>query len=191
MHPNWEAISAIGQVVGAAGVIFSLLYLGLQVRADARARRIATIQHEFRAQSDFQTSLGLDADAADVYYRGLRDLAALSDVERVRFSLMVDSVFRSFEVSLHYAEDGQIESGIWQGLSATMQDLLAYPGPRAVWRMRSHQHSPEFQSFIEAKLSDGSPPRLYEPSDKAQSASPAAALASAPAPAGGAAEARV
>ena len=189
MHPNWEAISAIGQVVGAAGVILSLLYLGLQVRADARARRTATIQHEFRAQSDFQKALGLDADAADIFYRGLRDPAALSDVERVRFSLMIDSVFRSFEVSLHYAEEGQLESGIWQGLGATMQDLLAYPGPRAVWRMRSHQHSPEFQSFIEAKLANASAPRLYEPSEKAQSASPAAAPA--PAPAGGAAEARV
>jgi hypothetical protein len=187
MHSNWDAIGAVGEIVGAAGVIFSLLYLGLQVRADARARRTATIQQEFRAQSDFQRSLGLDADAADVFYRGLRDPAALSDVERVRFSLMIDSIFRSFEVSLHYAEEGQLKSGIWQGLGATMQDLLAYPGPRAVWRMRSHQHSPEFQSFIEAKLANASAPRLYEPSEKAQSASPAMA----PVPAGGAAEARV
>jgi hypothetical protein len=187
MNPDWNAIGAIGEIVGAAGVIFSLLYLGLQVRADARARRTATISQEFRAQSDFQRSLGLDADAADIYYRGLRDPAALSDVERVRFSLMVDSIFRGLEVSYYYVEEGQIESGIWQGLSATMQDLLAYPGARAVWRTRSHQHSPEFQSFIEAKLANASAPRLYEPSEKAQSASPAAA----PVPAGGAAKARV
>lgn len=175
MYPNWQAIGAIGEIVGAAGVIFSLLYLGLQIRADARQRRTATIQQEFRAQSDFQRLLALDADATEVYYRGLHDPAALSDVEPVRFSLMVDSIFRGFEVSYHYAEEGQLESGIWQGLSATMDDVLAYPGPRSVWRNRSHQHSPEFQSFIEAKLSDKRPPRLYEPTDKGQSTSAAAA----------------
>lgn len=187
MNPNRQAIGAIGEMVGAAGIIFSLLYLGLQISADARQRRTATIHQEFRAQSDFQRLLALDADATDVYCRGLHDPAALSEVERVRFSLMVDSIFRGFEVSCHYAEEGQLESGIWQGLSATMDDVLAYPGPRAVWRTRSHQHSPEFQSFIEAMLSDRRPPRLYEPSENVQSASPVAV----PTPAGGAAKVRV
>jgi hypothetical protein len=163
---NWEAISAIGEVAGAIGVILSLIYLALQVRADSRARRIAAIQHEFRAQSDFQLALGVDTDAADIYFRGLRNPAALNDFERARFSLITDSLFRGFEVSFHYAQDRQLESGIWKGLSMTMDDLIAYPGPQEVWRMRSHQHSPEFQAFMKAKLAKTSVPRLYEPPAK-------------------------
>ena len=34
---NWEAMGAIGEVIGAAGVIITLLYLGLQIRSSGRA----------------------------------------------------------------------------------------------------------------------------------------------------------
>jgi hypothetical protein len=34
---NWEAIGAIGEVVGAAGVVATLLYLAVQVRLSRQA----------------------------------------------------------------------------------------------------------------------------------------------------------
>jgi hypothetical protein len=34
---NWEAIGAIGEILGALGVIFSVLYLAYQVRGDRKA----------------------------------------------------------------------------------------------------------------------------------------------------------
>jgi hypothetical protein len=38
---NWEAISAIGQLVGAIAVVISVLYLAVQVRSNARETRRA------------------------------------------------------------------------------------------------------------------------------------------------------
>ena len=35
---NWEAISAIGQIVGAIAVVISLIYVAREVRNSARAR---------------------------------------------------------------------------------------------------------------------------------------------------------
>ena len=35
---SWEAIGAVGELLGAAGVITSLIYLVLQVRADSSER---------------------------------------------------------------------------------------------------------------------------------------------------------
>jgi hypothetical protein len=34
---NWEAIGAIGEIAGAAGVIITLLYLSIQIRSSSRA----------------------------------------------------------------------------------------------------------------------------------------------------------
>ena len=42
---NWEAISAIGEIVGAAAVVLSLLYLSIQVRQSTRVARAST-RHE-------------------------------------------------------------------------------------------------------------------------------------------------
>jgi hypothetical protein len=36
---NWEAISAIGQIVGALAVVISLIYVAREVRSSAHATR--------------------------------------------------------------------------------------------------------------------------------------------------------
>ena len=41
---NWEALGAVGEVVGAVGVIFSLLYLASQVSDNSRQLRHASAQ---------------------------------------------------------------------------------------------------------------------------------------------------
>src|SRR3954451_22793865 len=41
---NWDAISAIGQIVGAFGVIVSVIYLAQQVRSNARQTRLASMR---------------------------------------------------------------------------------------------------------------------------------------------------
>jgi len=39
---NWEAISAIGQIVGAIAVVVSLIYLAREVRSSAHAAQLAS-----------------------------------------------------------------------------------------------------------------------------------------------------
>lgn len=40
---NWDALSAIGELLGAAGVIVTLIYLSMQVRQNTRAIRGSTL----------------------------------------------------------------------------------------------------------------------------------------------------
>ena len=44
MSLDWEAISAVADLVGAFAVVCSLVYVGFQVRADRQATVAATIQ---------------------------------------------------------------------------------------------------------------------------------------------------
>src|SRR5262249_2263574 len=41
---NWEAIGAISEAFGAAGVVVSLIYLGVQIRQNTRSVQAATFQ---------------------------------------------------------------------------------------------------------------------------------------------------
>ena len=41
---NWEAVSAIGEIAGAAGVIVTLGYLSIQIRQNTKASRITAVQ---------------------------------------------------------------------------------------------------------------------------------------------------
>ena len=44
MPVNWEAISAIGQLVGAVAVVISLIYLASEVRRNTRAAQLAAMR---------------------------------------------------------------------------------------------------------------------------------------------------
>jgi hypothetical protein len=50
---NWEAISAIGQIVGTIAIVISPIYLATEVRRNTRASQKAAI----RSTSDAYTSL--------------------------------------------------------------------------------------------------------------------------------------
>ena len=39
---NWDAISAVGEILGAAAVVLSLVYLATQIRQGTSATRTAT-----------------------------------------------------------------------------------------------------------------------------------------------------
>jgi len=41
---NWEAISAIGQIIDALAVVISLIHLATEVRSNARATRQAVMR---------------------------------------------------------------------------------------------------------------------------------------------------
>ena len=45
---NWDAIGAVGEIVGALAVVVSLVYLAVQIRSQNKESRMAAM-HEFSA----------------------------------------------------------------------------------------------------------------------------------------------
>ena len=158
---NWDALAAIGEIVGALGVVSSLLYLAIQIRADARARRAAVIHEQSEAYSTYLRLVASDPDLSAVYFRGIHDFNSLERGDLVRFSAMLGHLFRIYEDNLFQLNDGVLDARVWQGLAGPVNDLLAYPGVRAWWQTRRHHYSPDLQSHIEQKLGERRVPRLY------------------------------
>jgi hypothetical protein len=57
---NWTAIGAIGEILGAAGVIITLIYLARQVRQNTRATRLSTSHSIASAARDWNRPLLAD-----------------------------------------------------------------------------------------------------------------------------------
>ena len=64
---NWEAMGAIGEVVGAIGVMTSLLYLALQIRGDAKAKRASAVHDQTDAYRDFLKTMATDGELSAIY----------------------------------------------------------------------------------------------------------------------------
>jgi len=67
---KWEMISAIGQVLGAIGVIISLVYLAIQIRRQKRESRTAAMNTLVSHFSDVMISPVENVDFCALWMRG-------------------------------------------------------------------------------------------------------------------------
>jgi hypothetical protein len=94
---NWEAISAIGQLVGALAVVISLIYLAREVRSNARATRIAAGRSTLGFLNRFTQQITEHADLAELRDRGFKDFESLEGADRARFGSYMHAMFRTVE----------------------------------------------------------------------------------------------
>ena len=85
---NWEAISAIGQIVGAIAVVVSLIYVAREIRSNARAARQVSMDNINR----WLREVAEHPHLAELYYRGIPDFESLQNGDLVRFSMLMDQI---------------------------------------------------------------------------------------------------
>lgn len=150
---NWEALGAMGEVVGAAGVIVSLLYLASQVKGNSRQLRHASAQAVLDKLNGLIGHLAFTAGAGDVWTRGLSGLDALEDDEElVRFSSMLLQAFWAYEEVLQYRAAGLVEDWAWLHATAPVQHFMRTPGFQEWWQHRRDWFGADFQRHVDATM---------------------------------------
>jgi hypothetical protein len=145
---NWEAISAIGQLVGALAVVISLIYLAREVRSNAHATRLATRRSMLDAFNRVTQQIAEHADLAELRNRGFHDFESLDDTDRARFSSYMHGIFRTAEDAYYQHLQRHLDTRVWRGVEVSMRELNAVPGVQAWWRSRSHWFDEECAKFI-------------------------------------------
>ena len=135
---NWDAIGAVGEVVGAAGVIASLIYLAVQIRQNTRSVEAATYQSVADSLAD--AAYRLVGAPSDPFDRLLLFVGTIRRYENLHFQVRrgnllasdVEGFMNSLATFLHVPNgDGFLPSELWAGT-------------------RSIFH-PEFVAFVESE----------------------------------------
>jgi len=158
---NWEAISAIGQIVGAIALVISLIYVASEVRRNTRATHLAAIRSMHDAFNRWIQQIAEHPHLTEVYNRGIHDFESLEGTDLIRFFSLMHGAFRNHEEIYHLQAKGHLEEDVWRGWEAVIRDINAYPGVQAWWRLRSHWFSEKFVKFIDQAQQSAGPPRMY------------------------------
>ena len=143
---NWEAISAIGQIVGAIAVVISLIYLAreMEIRRNARAERLASMDSLIRWLGE----LVAHQHVRELYYRGILHFKSLKGADIVGFTMLMAQWFRIYEEMYYQQLEGHLDPRVWRGAEAGMREMNALPGVQAWWRLHSHWFDEGFAKFI-------------------------------------------
>ena len=145
---NWEAVSAVSQLVGSIAVVFSVLYLGIQVHRSTRVAKLATQDAAATALRDVTKPLMENAELERIWRVGLEDLSALSTEDRARFFHAAYQFLKAFEtIHFHYVY-GLMDKQLWEGWRGLLRHYIAAPGMAQYWNLRPEVFSERFRNFV-------------------------------------------
>ena len=148
MNWDWNAISAISQLVGSIAVVLSVLYLALQVHQSTRVARLATQDAAATALRDVTKPLMVNADLERIWRVGLEDIGALSLEERVRFFHAAYQFLKAFEtIHFHYVY-GLMDRELFEGWHGLLRHYIVAPGMAHYWKLRPDIFSKRFRLFV-------------------------------------------
>ncbi len=146
---NWDAIGAMGEILGAMAVIGSLLFVGVQIRNNTRASQTAATHNLTKTFLTVTTKISEDPEMARIWAQQSRDISVLSANDLERLSPLNIMVLRSFEDVFHHHQMGQMTDEIWEGWQVFILTICSYPGVRSLWELRKHSFSLSFQAFLD------------------------------------------
>jgi hypothetical protein len=119
---NWEAIGAIGEVVGAAGVVATLLYLAVQVRLSRRAtdantqvNRAASAALSQDANAGLNQLLASNSSLSKLLSHAMEQgsFDGLSPDEVLRLRMFMRAGVQIMEATYFRYEEGLLDPRIW------------------------------------------------------------------------------
>src|SRR5213082_36959 len=145
---NWDAISAISQLMSSVAVVLSVLYLALQVHRSTRVAKLATQDAAATALRDVTKPFMENADLERIWRVGLEDLNALSAQDQARFFHAAYQFLKAFEtIHFHYVY-GLMDRQLWEGWRGLLLHYVAAPGIAHYWKLRPEVFSQRFGNSL-------------------------------------------
>ena len=149
---NWDAIGAVGEIIGAVAVIATLIYLAIQIRDSARASRSAAVTDATTAMQAFYQELGSNPNTSQLFLRALADPTSLSREDEFQYLMMMHSCFLGFQRSFFLAREGTLDVGLRDSVGTAISAVNQLPGIYTYWQQRRAYFQPEFIAWVEGLL---------------------------------------
>jgi hypothetical protein len=150
---NWDALTAVAELVGAAGVIASLLYLAAQVRGSNRASAVEAKLESTRLLNNFVDLLLQRPDLNQLMLKGRKSLESLTPEEYQQFSNLCLKAFWFFSAGYFQYRQGTLSDDDWFELRAVVRYWLRSQGCRAWWqKLGQNMYGVGFIAFVNSEI---------------------------------------
>ena len=152
---NWQALGAIGELVGAVVVFITLLYLAIQLRLNTRALRSSTFQDISASTAMNMQLIATTPGVAELILKAQSGLDALADEERIRFGAMMMSTFRRMEAVYIHESLGALEPRFAEGFKHSSLSALAHTGISEWWGTAQSAFTKDFTLWVNTQIEAG------------------------------------
>ncbi len=161
---NWDAIGAIGEIIGAAAVVLTLAYLAAQIRQANRATRISSEQTVYANFVRLTADLVNDNETVAIIRKGFAKWETLTPDEQATIHNYWATLLGHLSMAYNLYLEGTLAKETYSGFENNAVSALLEPGLAAWWNLASKSFNPTFVERIEQRLGDQHtlPPRFTD-----------------------------
>ena len=142
---NWEAIGAVGEIVGAIAVIATLFYLAIQIRYQTVSNNVSLQEGVLEGYNQANRIFAESEELSGIFFKGLHHPDELSDNQVVQFQFMLRLFVNQFLKIYRLHEQGLLSKEDWEGHASFGSFFLNTPGGK---RFRE-SHGEAFKEFYD------------------------------------------
>jgi len=145
---NWDAIGAIGEMIGATAVVLSLMYLALQLRQqNIESKEFAT--HTMAEGFRNSVSAYSEQDKASLYVKANNVDAQLTEAELISHYVIISTMIRLAEEAYGLYLRNRVDEETWQGMNRQYRVSFREYAVQRVWQVRKEFYSSGFQNYMD------------------------------------------
>ena len=153
MRLSLDSAAKIAEVVGAVAVIIGLIFVVFEIRDNTIAQQFSATQTLVSEYNSAVSAIN-DREFVCIYIRAGNDFSGLSQSDKIRFSILMQPVFRTFE-QLHYSDlNGTIDVNVYSGFERQFAAMMQLPGNQQYWAVRRDWFGEAFQNYTDTIISE-------------------------------------
>lgn len=153
---NWEAISAIGDLVAAIVVVVSLVYLAREVRSSTKATRATVRVALHDSEARFVSLLLNKPDLHKMFVEAGRGSSDEEPAFRDQATqdLLISLLFNKYELFYHLRQENMFLSSVDEAMMGVIARRLKKPVIKAWWLKNQNECSRDFADWANEQFGD-------------------------------------
>ncbi len=125
---NWDAIGAVGEIVGAVAVVATLFYLARQIRDSTQQAKMASVAELNALYNDAFLPIYNNRESMAIWVKGASVPEELDEVEREIFFLFMRRLLNPFDTAVTQYMGGTLERHHFARYLSFTAETIRSPG---------------------------------------------------------------
>ena len=147
---NWDAIGAVGEIIGALAVVLTLVYLSIQIKENTRISKSEAYRESTGNWNDV-FKIFLDADS-ELILNALKSYNSLESSQKLQFDLLMIALTTALESNLAQVEGEVADDVINEAVEDLFRRYFAYEGTLEWWQAGKGACAPSVRTWIDQRF---------------------------------------
>lgn len=145
---NWDAIGAVGEIIGAIAVVLTLFYLARQIRQGTRMARAEMTKDLYLASREAIMDVTSNDRLAEIW----ADIRPFPDPAAARRHTFYQSFFRLYELQFSLAKEGLLDDSIATSYQLVIRMFAQTLHFDAYWAGARAEFHESFAAYVDEQV---------------------------------------